>query len=72
MTGNASGTIRGREYNAFDQAHDWCNTTLFASMLPCLTMPVCLYFAYLSPLSVAQRAYVFPYCRCGYPYKLAS
>jgi hypothetical protein len=40
--GNASGTIRGREYNAFDQAHDWCNTTLFAIMLLCLTMPVCL------------------------------
>ena len=45
--GSASGTIRGREYNAFDQAHDWYNTTLFASMLPCLTMPVC--FACLSP-----------------------
>jgi hypothetical protein len=68
MTGNASGTIRGREYNAFNQAHDWCNTTLFASMLPCLTIPVC--FAYLSPLSVAHCA--FPYRRCGYPYKLAS
>ena len=47
--GNASGTIRDREYNAFDQAHDWCHTTLFASMLPCLTMLVCLYFAYVSP-----------------------
>jgi hypothetical protein len=45
MTGNASGTIRGREYNAFDQAHDWCNTTLFASMLLCLTMSVCLQFS---------------------------
>src|SRR5262245_8258377 len=49
----------GREYSAFDQAHDWCNTTLVASILPCLTMPVCLYCAYLSPLSVAHRAYVF-------------